>query len=365
MNNFIDWVRSLKDNINNFLSLMNKNDFSYFKYSLSGDLFTEKNNWGLGNLVFATKILYITGLIDDLTKEQKTNLKNSILKFSGNDGMIYDPIITSLSIKDKIKKKLGLVDKTFLENIQEIRRAETRQSFAALHLLKSKPKIPFKKIPYNKDGIIEYLKKLDWSNPWSAGSHFSHLLFFLKMNSEFFSEYSEDESQELIKFAFDWIMEIQSEQDGSWYLGKDVPLNIKINGAMKVLTGLHAAGIYDFPNSKKLIDTALLGINDEEACSNFNIAYVLYCCKIIEPSYRNAEIEKFLLERIDLYKKFYHENIGAFSFYKRKANDIYYGKKITKGKNEPDIHGTILFIWGISIINQVIDLGIDFKIPLN
>ena len=139
----------------------------------------------------------------------------------------------------------------------------------------------------------------------------------------------------------------------------------KINGAMKVITGYHAAGIYDIPYAKRLIDTALLGINDSEACSNFNIVYVLYGATRVEPEYRKNEIEDFILKRLDIYRGYYWPEYGGFSFHKDRANDILYGTKISAGRNEPDIHGTVMFIWGISVMNAIIDLGIDWKIPLN
>ena len=184
------------------------------------------------------------------------------------------------------------------------------------------------------------------------------------MNSKFFN-YKKSKSVELIKYACEWISKIQSPIDGCWYKGGTVPLKQKINGAMKILTGLHAAEIYDFPYSKNLIDTALTAINDDEACSNFNIIYVLYACNLINPDYRKKDIEKFIHNRITLYHQFYSKKEGAFSFHKKQSNDTYYGQRIAQSKNESDIHGTTLFAWGIAIINQMINLNVDFKVPLN
>ena len=41
---------------------------------------------------------------------------------------------------------------------------------------------------------------------------------------------------------------------------------------------------------------------------------------------------------------------------------MYYGCKVALGKNEPDIHGTTLFMWGIAIIASL--LGIDKDLGL-
>ena len=361
--NELQWVGTVKENAYTFLRKISEEDFSYFRYSYSGDMFNVSHHWGLGNLVFATKILYITGLLTSLKQIKQENLSTSILRFSSRDGFIYDPCITQLSIGQKISNLFGKLDIATIRRIEDVKRAETRQAFSALYLLGKAPTQPFLHIPYNKKKLEEYLLSFDWSRPWSAGSHFSHLLFFLKFNSRIFN-YHVKESQELIQYAVEWISQLQSKDDGCWYQGQDVPLYEKINGAMKILTGFHAAGIYHFLHAEKLLDTALSAINDREACSHFNIVYVLYGCHQIVPEYRKQKTYEFLRDRLKIYREFYHPAKGGFSFNKNKANDIYYGKKISLGKNEPDIHGTIMFIWGLAIINQIMDIGIDFKIPL-
>ena len=66
--------------------------------------------------------------------------------------------------------------------------------------------------------------------------------------------------------------------------------------------------------------------------------------------------------RLDVYFDYYHENMGGFSFHKSKANIWYYGAPISKGRDEPDIHGTTLFLWGIALISQVFGIDEDFGI---
>ena len=363
-NELKEWLLNMNDGVRNFLEIMSEREYSYFRYSLSGDLKDRSFSWGLANIVFAIKILYITGLIDEIEERKKNNLYKSIRAFITPQGYICDPFITSRGLKEKVidifipKLKFNR-----LEYAEATRRAETRQSFAALALLGKKPNRPFVHIPYSLNGINRYLANFDWSIPWHAGSNFSHLLFFLYMNKEFFSHRA-DEVDGLIKYATEWIRKIQSKDDGCWYMGKNVSLQQKINGAMKIATGLHAAQIYEIPYAEKLIDTCLSAVNDYEACSNFNIIYVLYSCLKVNPEYRREEIIKFAVDRLKIYMHYYHKE-GGFSFYRNRANDILNGKKISLGKNEPDIHGTIMFIWGISIINEILDIGLDYKIPIN
>ena len=360
----IQWLDNLKESCWGFLNDIENEDFSYFKYSYSGDLFTNTNNWGLANSVYATKILYISKLLDRLTHQQKENIYQKIKVFFQKNGYIYDPVLTQFSLKNQVKRVLGKMSSRAIQYQEEVRRAETRQSFAALYLIGKRPHQPFLGIPYSEASIDQYLSQLNWSTPWAAGSHFSHLLFFLRMNAELFG-YQEAVSSKLIQYAVQWINNIQNKQDGAWYVGTDVSLPQKINGAMKILTGLHAANIDKFNYANQLVDTALSGVNDSEACSNFNIVYVLYACHKVVPNYRKTEIVEFLLKRIELYRQFYYPNYGGFSFHRNKANDKLYGKVITAGKDEPDIHGTVMFVWGLSLINQMIDLGLDFEVPIN
>lgn len=363
MNNEIGWLKNIKEDVHRFLRNISKDNYEYFQYSYSGDIPERSSGWGLANMVFAVKILYVTKLLDQTSKEQRQNLFQGIIKFADERGYIYDPYISKLGFKQRLKRKLGVVDKRINRKIEEIRRAETRQSFVSLFLLGKKPVRPFAGVPENKEAIEKYLSDLNWECPWAAASHFSHLLFFLKYNYIFFNDVKDNE--ELIDYTFKWICNIQSEKDGSWYIGKNVPLAQKINGALKVFTGLHAAGIEKIPHVHQLIDTCLEGVNDDEACSNFNIAYVLYGCKKVDNQYRDSEIKDFLVNRLNLYKQYYHSEAGGFSFFKNKANTVYYGKQLTEGKNEPDIHGTNMFLTGIAVIDEVLNLGLDLQVPIN
>jgi len=298
-------------------------------------------------------------LLKELNRDEKDTLISKINSFQTEDGYISDPLIIKLGFK---KKYFIFDDKNNDFEIEKIKRAETRQSFSALNCLGTKPEKPFLNIPYNEEGIDKFLSGLNWQYPWDAGSHYSHLMFFLMMNKTMFG-YNSNISDKLIKYANKWVDNIQSEYDGFWY-DKETSLKEKINGAMKVLTGKSAAGISRIDYHEKIIDNCLSAINDSEACSNFNIVYCLYYCSGIS-DYRKNEIIDFCVNRLSIYKDFYFEDIGGFSFHRDRANDMYYRAKITRGYNEPDIHGTVMFIWGIILISKIADFDfIDFKIPL-
>ncbi len=357
----VDWLKGLNKRVFSFVMGMGNDDFTYFKYSLSGDLYDSITVWGLGQAVFAARTLYIIDKLNDLDGAKTNNLIKLIKSFQKKEGYIYDPLISKLATYSIFKQFLRQRNLDTLYNIQT-KRAETRQSFASLFALNSKPDKPFLAIPYSCEGIDKYLSSLDWEKPWGAGSHLGILLFFYKMNRDMFN-YKSDLTNDLIDFTITWVNKLQSQHDGTWYKG-EVPLAQKINGAMKIMLGFSAADYSKINFVEKIIDTALSGINDSHACDNFNIVYTLYFATKLT-DYRKSEIEQFCRERLNIYKEFYMEKEGGFSFHKNKANDRYYNATISKGLNEPDIHGTAMYMHGIALISDILKInGINLKVPL-
>ena len=355
----IDWIEDLEQKVKYFLEKISEDNYEYVKYSLSGDIYDKKFKWGLGQNVFLIKILFMLDLLKEVSGKQRYNLVKNLKKFEDDNGYISDPLIIKLANKNRYSIFDNRLNRFKTE---KIRRAETRQSFSAFNCLNEKPQKPFLHIPYTKDEIDKFLSEMDWKFPWDSGSHFSHLLFFLELNRRMFG-YREEEVCNLIKFANEWIDNIQSKKDGFWFKG-ETTVKEKINGAMKIITGKAAAGIFKIYHHEKIIDNCLDAENVNEACSNFNIVYCLYYCSRIS-DYKKKEIKKFCYDRLDIYRKFYFEDIGGFSFNLNKANDTYYGARITKGLNEPDIHGTVMFVWGITLILRILEIpDLSFKIPL-
>ena len=357
----LSWLRNLRENIYSFISRMNVNgDFTYFKYSYSGDLYGPNITWGLGQLVFATKILFMLDKTNDLTPAHRYNLINAINSFQTEDGYYSDTFIIKPSKRRIFLNRFRRTKSSF--SYEALKRAETRQSFAALLALSSKPARPFLHIPKSEREIDQYLTKLDWKRPSGAASHFSHLLFFLHYNKVLFGLY-EDKADALIEHAIDWVNKLQSPEDGCWYRGKVSDLH-KTNGAMKIFTGLSATKRLSFSYPERIIDTSLRVAEGKNACNNFNVVYALYCCSKVV-NYRTEDIKKFCLSKLNQYRQYYYEDKGGFSFRLGKANDVYYSARITKGLNEPDIHGTVMFLWGITLISAILGLDIELKEPIN
>ena len=349
MVNKLDWIFKLKDDIPLFLNkLKDKEKSGFYHYSLSGDYFSKNIKWGLGNAVFFLKIVYTLNLESRYKKEIGEAIE-FVKSFQKKDGEISDNFLNLISIPFKIRRAIQSKNIEYIFS-RQTKRAETRQSFSVLALFNRRAKYQYKKIPKTKKEIKNYLDKLNWSTPWGAGSHFSHLLFFLNLSDA-------ENKQELIDYAIEWINEMQHSEDGFWYKGNPSTTQ-KINGAMKIITGFKAVNRVSFKYPEKIIDSCLDVQNDRHACDNFNITYVLkYCLEQSNKKYKVNKIKSFMLNRLALYRKYYHDDKKGFSFKKNKANRFYYSALITKGKNEPDIHGTVLFLWGISLIVQVLEIN--------
>lgn len=351
----INWIYELKNKVPNFLEkLKGKKRPGFFHYSMTGDFFGENIKWGLGNTVFFLKIAHTLGLEEKYKDEAAAGIK-FVKSFQKRSGLIYDPLVSAMATPMRIARALRSL---YFEDIfgEQTKRAETRQAFSALELFGAKPERVYKKIPKTKEEIGEYLGSLDWTVPWGAGSHFSHLLFFLKR-----SDFADKE--ELITTAIDWVNALQNADDGFWYQGEP-EISQKINGAMKIVSGLIASNRINFKYAEKIIDNCFLAKNDRHACDNFNIVYVLkYCRQVLGGNYREEEIKDFMLKRLEIYKEYYNETEGGFSFNKTRPKKMYYGAMINRGRLEPDIHGTVMYLWGIAVIAQVlgIDKGLGFK----
>jgi len=339
-----NWVLKVINRLPLFLESMHSpNHPQLYRYSQTGDLQVEPS---LASSVFATKIITMLGL------EESTNLKplaEHILSFQREDGSITDPWVASHSRYGRIYEALRSRSINNLFN-QQTKRAETRQSMAALNSLKSKPLKPFTDLPKDSKLISNYISRLNWDKPWAAASHVSHLTFFMVQNAKWFNIGTTTDADDLLN----QIESIYKRSDGAWYKeGSIISDNQKINGAMKMVTALDIAEIQEIQNPEGLIDICLSAINDGNACNHFNVICVLHRC-ISTTNYRQNEIRTYMVNRLRLYQDHYWPWQGGFSFYPTSANHRYYNARITTGMAEPDLHGTVLMLWGIVLICDVL-----------
>jgi hypothetical protein len=359
MNDELNWIYSLKEEVVDFLRHQaSLNREGYYSYSYSGDLYSDNTHWNVGSSVFALRCYYSLGI-------EKNNQIKSALNYINSfrvDSLIYDKFIFKKTFFRNIAVSIKNNDLSNLLNYK-YKNAETRQCLSALLMYDSLPNNIKLDIPLGEKSVSYYLNSLNWNEPWGAGSHFSHLMFFYKVALRT-GQIDNNEYHKNIGYAINWINSIQSKSTGGWYTGTPKQRNI-INGAMKIITGLISVDINEIEFSKQLIDTCLMSANDEHACDNFNIILVLYFLnKQMKSSYRYNEIKLFSFDRLIKYKAHYKKDKGGFSFYPYHSNTRYYGARITSGLNEPDLHGTFLFLYGISLIAEILEINetLGFKI---
>ncbi|MBI4256904.1 hypothetical protein HY626_02510 [Candidatus Uhrbacteria bacterium] len=355
------WLSYALSHIPVFVKQQQGSTPGFYRYSVSGDLFGENTHWGLTSRVFATKILYMVDRLDETTSR---DLISRIKTFENNDGSLFDPLLVKKSFLPSLLTSLRQQDlQGLLHHTQMLKRAETRQSTAALFCLGSSPTRPYRGISETSEELRRFLRSLSWHLPWNAGSHVSHVLFFLHHNHRVFGLY-QDSYQELLGEIRSFLSTIQSPTDGFWYRGSSVSMTQKINGAMKVLTGLMVIEETSIPFVEKIIDTTLSHPSEEGACCSIDALYVLWACSR-KTAYRHAEIERYALHKISEIKEYYQEESGGFSFYRGRTNARIYGAKVTSGKNEADLHGSVLYVWGLVMIAEILGMAnIPYRQPI-
>ncbi len=187
------------------------------------------------------------------------------------------------------------------------------------------------------------------------------MIFFLKSNDWWpgskLAESPSEKINELINAAFNEIS-VYRQESGAWFQGGASPSTAEqVSGAMKIINAYMAAGRDSIGKEEKLIDLCLGLTINPDACNNFNLVLVLYYVSK-RTSYRSSEIYRFCLNAIDRYKSHYWPDTRGFSFFIGRSNHRYYGARLTEGLPEPDIHGTHLYLWGIVLISNMLELSV-------
>lgn len=361
-----NWLENLELNLPKFLSKLNKQKFTY-QAVVEGSTH-EGKNLNLGFSCYALKIYFITNLWDSLELQTQKEWISFINSFQTDnelfpDNSFVDPKYLEYYSKFTISKFLKnfskkLINKFTNQNyllddvkLSNFIRAETKQAISTLHEVNEKNYKKYSMFPKTKDEIFDYLNNLDWSKPWNAGAQFAALCVFVSTQSS--SIYEKDKLTNILE---EFILSITQKETGTFYKGNK-PSDVEvINGAMKVITGLDWIGVR-IPYPEKLLKTFLhIDVNDE-GCDIVDIVYVVYMCQK-SLDYREDDLKLFCEKILDKIEKHYFINKGGFSYFINKSQTHYYGVKISNGNNEPDLHGTLLLVWAISMISQIIDTPI-------
>tara|TARA_E500000178_G_scaffold356690_1_gene437231 strand:- start:3636 stop:4763 length:1128 start_codon:yes stop_codon:yes gene_type:complete len=357
------WLENIDLEVLNFLDNLKKSNKYNYKPSLKG-VTEQGNNIKLGFSCYALKILYIldNNSTEDLTTKHWTEYLNSFQKKFKNfpQNSYIDEEFLKYSnqfnvnrlFKDLIKKTIhvtGLKNyQTSQEKLVDFIKAESKQAISTIYQVNGVNGLPYLDFPKNEESIKKYLNSLNWSYPWNAGAQYSSLCLF--SSTQIDNDLKKEEiKKDLNKYSDDLV----NYETGLYHKGTQTNRYELINGAMKVLSGFSWIN-KEIHYPEKLIDFCLDTEFKNEGCDLVDIVYVLYRCHE-ESNYRTKDIVNYFNKLLPAIKLHYYSELGGFSYFIRKSQTHYYGVKITNGEDTPDIHGTLLLTWAISMILKIIE----------
>jgi len=347
----IENLNEIRDDISSWLDKLSEDmEPGRFRFSLSESK-NEINNKSVQFVTcFAMRTAWQTGLWEEWSREKRKNCIDYIKSFQLDNGYFYEPVIVENKeqyIKTYLKYLLGRINANDLKNRKIYHlRADTRQSIGTLFMVGEVPNNILPMEIDNLDDIKEYFNNLNWSNPWGAGSQFSHLMFILGINRKYFG--LKQNYEEYVSTIMNCLDSIKDPITGTWFMGSPMD-SLKINGAMKILAGLYWIN-KECNEIERLIDFALDQPFLFNGCDFFNRLFVIYrAYNQNKSSYRIEDIKNLAfiaLQHIDSFKK----PDGGFSFFEKTASKKYYGIRVSSGGAISDLHGTAMITWAISII---------------
>lgn len=343
-----------------FLNSLQDKESKYHYAPVNLGITTAGSKLSLGFSCYALKTYYILGYWENTTDSNKKDWLSYIKSFQiisekASENLFVDPEYINFIkkfnigsyIKEGLKKSINTTGlksyQTADVKFQNSIRAETKQSISTLYQVGDMQDYPYFEFENKDEKLLPFLDSLDWQNPWSAGAQFSAMCVFSKIN----------DFEHNIKTLKNFSDRLVQSENGGYYFGSQPNSSLLINGAMKIITGLDWIDVpIHYP--KKLIDLCLSIEPNDEGCDLVDIVYVLYKSSE-ETDYRKAEIKKYMLNLAQTIQKHYKKNEGGFSYFLNKSQHEYYGVNISKGFNVPDLHGNLLLIWALSMINKLIN----------
>jgi len=258
-------------------------------------------------------------------------------------------------IRNKIVGYIDEKDSMFKQNNDNDRIiSESRQSYSALINLGFNV-VENKKYDIKLDNYFSkplyFMNDKYWENPWKAGAHLSHYVFFCNMRGD----------KEEIDNIFNGIKKYV-KKDG-WYHGNPTEEQI-INGIMKVFTAYDVVGKeVDSSIAKGIIDKLLKTDNFEGGCGVYDYVYVLVKC--LGAKYKEEEIKKRLYQVYDTILE-YQMPDGGFKYSKDvKKKDTYSGKEVAPPGPYGCIHATTVFCMALTMLNSSLDLGLNMNLAFS
>ena len=353
----LNWLHDLTDSIWGWLlSLRDERHPGMFRFCKAGATFQPSPETGLGTSSLALKVCYQINRLSMVKDSDSLQWIEYIQSFQREAEGKFAGLFEDKELLKVADKNAGW----FRQDVAT-RQAETRQACAALLSAGATPKFPVLGLPDSEPEVLKYFSNLPWNtDPWGAASHVGHLVFFLKLNTDFFERRTAYD--ELLPVILEKLDSLQEQKTGSWFTGNP-SREQKINAAMKILIAYNVVG--KSPGyAERLTDLCLEADSSGNACNNVDILYVLYQCSKQTP-YRIDDIKTFAGRKLAVINN-HRKKDSAFSFFPDRAGEYYYGVRVSRGYPESDIHGTHLLVWALTMIGELLGFNkeLGWKLPI-
>ena len=354
-------ARGYKEGVRTWLEEMSEGLLpGRFRFCKKRNLVPITGDRGQVSSCFAAKIAWHIGTWQNWSATNREGCLQFIESFQQPDGYFVDGWLMSRiewSIRIMLAKhgKLKPLAASFVNNCSDektrARRAVTRQSAGVLWLLGRCPQFRLPIEHESETSVRLFVRSMDWSYPWSAGSHTGHLIAFAVMNARL-QNVSPLENA-LMHAAFDESDRFLDLGTGTWGLA-GASHEQRINGAMKMLTAYGLAG-RQIQYPERLLDYTLDTASSENGCGILDRLFVIQQANKHVPDYRRTDVEKIALEALNEIGK-YHQDDGGFSFSQARAQRSYYGALVSLGGKQGDLHGTLMFTWACAVVLDLLGL---------
>ncbi len=357
-----DWIRGLPDALCSYMERLRREPGAWTFYPCLRGRSRVGGKLSLGFSCFALKISYMLRHWDALPDAARHEWVSFIQSFQ-KDGPVQDPVARNAFVDDAIYEYLQKPAPFYRrwlrraalpiseEGIQAVLRAETKQAIATLAEVGASPHVPYEWLPRGSGETASFLSSLDWTKPWGAGAHFAALCVLLRTQGSSFLDEGERAG-----IAADCARFIEAHVDsgsGAYFTGPTPTHEMLVNGAMKVLSGLDWLEVpIHYP--ERLIDTCLAAQPEPEGCHLVDAVYVLRRCGL-SSEHRKSEVQAYCLKVLEMIRRHYVPEEGGFSYGIGRSQTSYYGVPVSSGQATGDIHGTVLLLWALTMILEVLD----------
>lgn len=352
----LDWLCQLSESVPAYLAKLRSGDQpGRFIPCLRGATPIGRE-MALGWSCFALKTTWMLDRWSILTEMEQGSWLRFLQSFQRGDGenAFADPpeiafLDTYIPWRERVRGWLGLTETT--RSARAITLAETKQAIATLEQVNGSTLRVFNGFPSTPEEVRVWLEAQDWSQPWGAGGQAAGLVVFIKTQAPKFLPAAQVEA--LLAVCRDFFQSLADPITGGYFRGRCPAHGELINGAMKILTALEWLNVEPhYP--AQLVATTLRERPAGRGCHLVDAVYVLHQCHNGREA--SSVVRDFCLS---IFAEIRHhaKPDGGFSFYRNKAQDIYYGVPVSRGLAESDIQGTCLLVWAIAMIWKLLSPG--------